>query len=78
MPGKSSLLCSEHFAPDDFQRPFNTEVNLKRDFQKNEIGVCVFPPIYAKWKGDGEPPSKQKRESQMVRKYSHTCSRHFM
>ena len=79
VPGKTSSLCSEHFAPDDFQRPLNKEVNLKRDLKKDEIGVCVFPSIHAKRKGeDDEPPSKKRREARMVRKYCHTCSRHFM
>ena len=50
--GKTSSLCSEHFAPDDFQRPLNTEVNLKRDLKQGEIGVCVFPSIHTKQKGD--------------------------
>ena len=48
MLGKTSSLCSEHFAPDDFQRPLNTGVNLKRDLKQGEIGVCVFPSIHAK------------------------------
>ena len=79
VPGKTSSLCSEHFASDDFQRPLNTEVNLQRDLKKDEIGVCVFPSIHAKRKGeDDEPPSKKRREARMVRKYCHTCSRHFM
>ena len=79
VPGKTSSLCSVHFAPDDFQRPLNKEVNLKRDLKKDEIGVCVFPSIHAKRKGeDDEPPSKKRREARMVRKYCHTCSRHFM
>ena len=48
MLGKTSSLCSEHFTPDDFQRPLNTGVNLKRDLKQGEIGVCVFPSIHAK------------------------------
>ena len=52
MLGKTSSLCSEHFAPDDFQRPLNTEANLKRDLKQDEIGVCVFPSIHTKRKGD--------------------------
>ena len=78
VPGKTSSLCCKHFAPDDFQRPLNTEVNLKRDFKKDEIGVCVFPSMHPKRKEDDELPSTKRREAQMVRKYSHTCSRHFM
>ena len=78
VPGKTSSLCSVHFAPDDFERPLNKEVNLKRDLKKDEIGVCVFPSIHAKRKGDDEPPCKKRREAQMVRKYCYTCSRHFM
>ena len=81
MPGKTSPLCSVHFAPDEAvkQRPLNKEVNLKRDLKKDEIGVCVFPSIHTKRKGgDDEPPSKKRREARMVRKYCHTCSRHFM
>ena len=79
VPGKTSSLCSEHYASDDFQRPLNTEVNLKRDLKKDEIGVCVFPSIHAKWKGvDDEPPSKKRMEARMVRKYFHTCLTHFM
>ena len=81
VPGKTSPLCSVHFAPDEAvkQRPLNKEVNLKRDLKKDEIGVCVFPSIHAKRKGeDDEPPSKKRREARMVRKYCHTCSRHFM
>ena len=50
--GKTSSLCCEHFAPDDFQRQLNTEVNLKRDLKQDEIGVCVFPSIHATRKGD--------------------------
>ena len=42
VPGKTSSLCSKYFAPDDFQRPLKTEVNLKRDLEKDEIGVCVY------------------------------------
>ena len=79
MPGKTSSLCCEHFAPDDFVRPLNTEVKLKLDLKKDEIGVCVFPSIHAKREGEkDEPPAKKRREQRMVRKYSHTCSRHFM
>ncbi|CAH3115589.1 unnamed protein product, partial [Porites lobata] len=67
VPGKTSSLCSVHFAPDDFQRPLNKEVNLKRDLKKDEIGVCVFPSIHAKRKGeDDEPPSKKRREARMA------------
>ena len=40
--GKTSLLCSEHFAPDDFKGPLNTDVNLKRDLTLDEIGVCAY------------------------------------
>ena len=75
MPGKTSSLCSKHFAPDDFQRPLNTEVNLKRDLKKDEIGLCVFPSMHAKRKEDDELPSTKRREARMVRKYPHTCSR---
>ena len=50
VPGKTSSLCSKYFAPDDFQRPLNTEVNFKRDLEKDEIGVCVFPSIHANGK----------------------------
>jgi len=56
--GKTSSLCSEHFTADNFQRPLNTEVNLKRDLKQDQIGVCVLPSIHAKRKGDDEPPSK--------------------
>ena len=80
VPGKTSSLCSEHFASDDFQRPLNTEVNLQRDLKKDEIGVCVFPSIHAKRKGeDDEPPSKKRMEARLnVRKYFHTCLTHFI
>ena len=78
MPGKTSSLCSKYFASDDFQRPLNTEGNLKRDLENDEIGVCAFPSIHAKRKEDDEPPSIKRREARMVRKYPHTCSRHFM
>ena len=66
MLGKTSLLCSEHFAPDDFVKPLTQR-------------FCVFPSIHAKREGEkDEPPAKKRREQRMVRKYSHTCSRHFM
>ena len=32
--GKTSSLCSEHFAPDDFVKPLNTEVKIKLDLKK--------------------------------------------
>ena len=47
-------LCSRRLSKAVKQR-----VNLKQDLKKDEIGVCVFPSIHAKWKGeDDEPPSK--------------------
>ncbi|CAH3185337.1 unnamed protein product [Porites evermanni] len=66
VPGKTSSLCCKHFAQDDFQRPLNTEVNLKRDFKKDEIGVCVFPSMHPKRKEDDELPSTKRREAQMA------------
>ena len=73
--GKSSSLCSDHFTADDFDRPLNMELNLKRDLKKDDIGVCVYPTKHAKREGeDDEPPSKKSRDKRMVRNYSHTCS----
>ena len=75
VPGKSSSLCSDHFTADDFDRPLNMELNLKRDLKKDDIGVCVYPTKHAKREGeDDEPPSKKSRDKRMVRNYSHTCS----
>ena len=77
VPGKTSLLCSEHFTVDDFERPLNMELNLKRELKKDSIGFCVYPTKHAKREGeDDEPPSKRRRDKRMVRKNSHTCSWH--
>ena len=50
MPGKTSSLCSDHFAVDDFERLLSMEFNLKRDLKKDVIGVCVYPTKHAKQK----------------------------
>ena len=77
VPGKTSSLCSKHFTADDFERPLNMELNLKRELKKDSIGFCVYPTIHAKREGeDDEPPSKRSRDKRMVRKNSHTCSWH--
>ena len=75
VPGKTSLLYSEHFTADDFERPLNMEVNLKHELKKDSTGVCVYPAKHAKREGeDDKPPSKRSIDKQMVRNYSHTCS----
>ena len=62
---KASSLCSKHFAPDDFVKPLNTEVKIKLDLKKDEIGVCVFPSIHAKQEGEkDEPPGKREGNSE--------------
>ena len=69
VPGKTCSLCSKHFTADDFERPLNMELNLKRELKKDSIGFCVYPTIHAKHEGeDDEPPSKRSRDKRMVRK----------
>ena len=38
-PGKTSSTCSVHSKPEDFTRPFHS--NLKRLLREDECGVCV-------------------------------------
>ena len=49
VPGKTSSLCSKHFTVDDFERPLNMELNLKRELGKWKIlkfperrGYCLM------------------------------------
>ena len=68
VPGKTSSLCSLHFKEEDFIRPLNPSLKMKRDLKRDDIGVCVYPARYIKWKAkDHEPPSKRSREKRMVR-----------
>ena len=62
--GKTSSICSVHFKPEDFTRPFHSY--LKRALREDEFGVCVWPTFHV-GKGAGEnehqgsPTKRQKR-----------------
>ncbi|XP_073256636.1 uncharacterized protein [Porites lutea] len=63
-PGKTSSICSVHFKPEDFTRPFQS--NLKRLLKEDEFGVCVWPTIHVGKRGSendhqGSPTKRQKR-----------------
>ena len=48
-PTKHSVLCAEHFKPEDFQRYFSglPEANFKPGLKEDELGVSVFPTVHA-------------------------------
>ena len=62
--GKTSSICSVHFKPEDFTRPFHSY--LKWALREDEFGVCVWPTIHV-GKGaseneyQGSPTKPQKR-----------------
>ena len=62
--GKNSSICSVHFKPEDFTRPFHSY--LKWALKEDEFGVCIWPTIHV-GKGAGEnehqgsPTKQQKR-----------------
>ena len=63
-PGKTSSICSVHFKPEDFTRPFHS--NLKRLLREDEFGVCVWPTIHVGKRASenehqGSPTKWQKR-----------------
>ena len=63
-PGKTSSICSVHFKPEDFTRPFQS--NLKRLLREDEFGVCVWPTIHVGKRAtenehQGSPTKRQKR-----------------
>ena len=63
-PGKTSSICSVHFKPEDFTRPFQS--NLKRVLREDEFGVCVWPTIHVGKRSSenehqGSPTKRQKR-----------------
>ena len=62
--GKTSSICSVHFKPEDFTRPFQS--NLKRLLREDEFGVCVWPTIHVGKRAtenehQGSPTKRQKR-----------------
>lgn len=58
--GRTSSLCSDHFAVDDFERLSSMEFNLNGDLRNDVIGACVYPTKHAKRKGgDDKLPSKE-------------------
>jgi hypothetical protein len=69
-PTQYSIICSEHFKPDDFSKRFahiegQTFVGnnvLKRD----EFGICVFPTVMST-AVDAPAPHVSEREKRMVR-----------
>ena len=73
-PSKHSVICSEHFKAEDFERRFALgqpgEKAMARWLCKDEIGCCVFPTIHTVGKNTSDKPSK--REKRMVSHYYHT------
>ena len=70
-PSKSSTVCSNHFKPEDFERPFHMlPRQTKPNFQKlrtDDLGVCVFPSIHATPKGkQAEFPTISPRSRRMA------------
>ena len=62
--GKTSSICSVHFKPEDFTRPFHSY--LKQSLREDEFGACIWPTIHV-GKGasenehQGSPTKRQKR-----------------
>ena len=49
-PSKSSLICSSHFQPTDFERRFHSLPGQSLQFprlNRDEIGVSVYPTVHA-------------------------------
>ena len=49
-PSKSSVICSRHFQPTDFERRFNFLPGQSLQFPKlktDEFGVSVYPTVHA-------------------------------
>ena len=48
-PSKSSVICSRHFKPTDFERRFHSLPGQSLQFprlNKDDIGVCVCPTVH--------------------------------
>ena len=76
-PTPHSVICSEHFKPEDFSRRFShvegegeTSV-ANRWLTKDEIGISVFPTIMTT--GDADAEHQSAREKRMVCKFIKIC-----
>ena len=71
-PLKFSVICSQHFKPEDVTRLFanvdggQEEDVLQRWLKKDDLGVCVFPTIHTVGTASKEKP-KSDREKRMAR-----------
>lgn len=73
-PSRNSVVCSVHFAPEDYNRTFSFESDdYQKRLKKDEIGVVANPRFHR----PEVPQTQSTRERRMVRflspEFEYTC-----
>lgn len=70
-PSKGSVVCSNHFIPEDFTRMYATvqgqvEKPNIRALQKDDLGVCVWPTKYRPGAAEDQQSERTRRKVKYI------------